>query len=191
MARFGVSPEKEQQLIQEMERLCIREDDLEENFIRGSGAGGQKINKTSSCVQLRHKPSGIEVRCQRERSQSLNRFFARRELCAKLEAQIFKKESKRQQEIEKIRRQKRKRSKRAKEKMLQGKHRRSELKRMRGAPGRDDGAILPLTAIAVFVLLIVGLFCFTEISTQTTKEKLRITAGTTACFQREDKGRCR
>ena len=113
------------------------EKDIIENFIRGSGSGGQKINKTSSCVQLLHKPSGIEVKCQQERSQAMNRYIARRELCDKLEEQIEGKRSKAEQEREKIRRQKRKRSKRAKEKMLQEKLKRSEVKESRKKPSTD------------------------------------------------------
>lgn len=82
---FNVTPAKQQQLIERMARLGVREDDLVEKFVRGSGPGGQKINKTSICVHLLHKPSGIEVRCARERSQSTNRFLARRLLCDRLE----------------------------------------------------------------------------------------------------------
>ena len=67
-----------------MEALGLREKDIEEKFIRSSGSGGQKVNKTSTCVYLRHIPTGIEVKCMRERSQSLNRFFARRELVEKI-----------------------------------------------------------------------------------------------------------
>ena len=111
-----------------MESLGIEERDLEESFIRGSGSGGQKINKTSVCVVLKHLPSGIEVRCQRERSQALNRFFARRELCDKLEDSVLRETSRVQQERERIRRQKRKRSKRAKEKILRDKAKRSVTK---------------------------------------------------------------
>ena len=77
MSRFGVTITKEDLLIKRMQSLGITEEDLSENFIRGSGAGGQKINKTSSCVQLLHAPSGIEVRCQKSRSQALNRYYAR------------------------------------------------------------------------------------------------------------------
>src|ERR1039457_5203918 len=75
MLQFGVSTDKGRALLERMARLGIRESDLEENFVKGSGAGGQKVNKTSSCVWLRHKPSGIEVKCQWERSQALNRFL--------------------------------------------------------------------------------------------------------------------
>lgn len=138
MRRFPVSPEKELDLMKRMEALGIHEAQIDENFIRGSGKGGQKINKTSSCVQLIHRPSGIEVRCQEGRSQGLNRFIARRELCAKLEARILGKASAAQQEREKIRRQKRRRSRRQKEKMLQGKHHRAEVKQGRKKISRDE-----------------------------------------------------
>lgn len=119
--QFGVSIEKQNQLAERMDRLGIREQDLEESFIRGSGSGGQKINKTSSTVVLLHRPSGVEVRCQRERSQAMNRFFARRELCDRLEEKTLGEASAKQQAIEKIRRQKRKRSRRSKARMLEGK----------------------------------------------------------------------
>ncbi len=135
MGRFGVSPEKELELVARMARLGIREEDLEESFIRGSGSGGQKINKTSSCVQIKHCPSGIEVRCQRERSQSMNRFFARRLLCDRLEALALGKQSTEEQAREKIRRQKRRRSRKAKEKMLRDKAKTAQKKQGRGRVG--------------------------------------------------------
>jgi protein subunit release factor B len=128
---FSISPEKVDELARRMASLGIREGDLVEQFIKGSGAGGQKVNKTSSCVQLLHRPSGIEVKCQRERSQAMNRFLARRELCDKLEERVKGAASARQQEIEKIRRQKRKRSRRQKEKMLDAKRGHSEKKQHR------------------------------------------------------------
>ena len=133
-----VSSEKEEKLAAELKRLGIREEDLEETFIRGSGAGGQKINKTSSCVRLQHLPSGLEVRCQDSRSQSLNRYHARQRL---VELMLEKKEgekSKRQQKAEKIRRQKRRRSRRSKEKMLKEKKRQAAKKQLRGTPGLED-----------------------------------------------------
>ena len=131
MPLFGVSPEKESQLQGRMTALGIREAELVEKFVKGSGKGGQKINKTSSCVYLLHKPSGIEIKCQRERSQAMNRFFARRELCDRLEERIRGAQSARQQEVERIRRQKRRRSRRQKERMLADKRHRSSIKQMR------------------------------------------------------------
>ena len=102
-----VTKETYEKMKRRMEKLEILEQDLAEHFIRGSGSGGQKINKTSSCVQLIHTPSGIEVRCQRTRSQADNRYWARRELCEKIEEKILGEKSARQQAAEKIRRQKR------------------------------------------------------------------------------------
>ena len=85
MISFAVSETKNRWLQEKMKALGIREEDIEEHFIRSSGAGGQKVNKTSSCVYLKHLPSGIAVKCMKDRSQSINRFLARRELMAKLE----------------------------------------------------------------------------------------------------------
>jgi protein subunit release factor B len=131
MAIFPVSEEKAAALTVRMERLGIREADLEEAFIRGSGSGGQKVNKTSSCVQLRHRPSGIEVKCQQERSQAMNRYFARRELCDRLEERVKGEASARQQEQEKVRRQKRRRSRRQKARMLDAKKKQGDKKEQR------------------------------------------------------------
>jgi protein subunit release factor B len=86
MPDFAVSEEKNRWLRLKMAELQVREEDLEEKFVRSSGNGGQHVNKTSSCVQLRHIPSGISVTCMRERSQSVNRFLARRELLERIEA---------------------------------------------------------------------------------------------------------
>lgn len=121
MAVFPVSEEKNSALTRRMQELDIREEDIEESFIRGSGSGGQKVNKTSSCVQIMHRPTGIEVKCQRERSQAMNRFFARRELCDRIEARVKGVKAARQQEQEKVRRQKRRRSRRQKARMLDDK----------------------------------------------------------------------
>lgn len=112
-----------------MAELGIDEDALEEHFIRGSGRGGQKMNKTSSCVQLIY--GELEVRCQKTRSQAENRFWARRELCERILERREGAFSKRQQEMEKVRRQKRRRSRRAKAKMLENKTRRGDQKRLR------------------------------------------------------------
>lgn len=131
MGKFISDNEKEEKLLQRMQELGLREEDLIEKFIKGSGPGGQKINKTSSCVYLLHQPTGIEVKCQESRQQALNRFIARRLLCDKYEEKLLGEKSRRQQEIEKIRRQKRKRSKRAKEKILSDKHKRADIKKQR------------------------------------------------------------
>lgn len=128
---FNVSPEKTAELARRMEALGIREGDLVERFIKGSGSGGQKVNKTSSCVYLLHRPSGIEIKCQRERSQAMNRFLARRELCDKLEEKIKGVQSARQQEIERIRRQKRRKSRRQRERMLDDKRHHAQKKSLR------------------------------------------------------------
>ncbi|MBN1223988.1 MAG: peptide chain release factor-like protein [Candidatus Aminicenantes bacterium] len=126
-----VSAKKEEALRNKMENLGIFEKDLVEKFVRSSGHGGQKVNKTATCVYLKHLPTQIEVKCQKERSQSLNRYYARKILADKIETVILGKESLEQQKIEKIRRQKRKRSKRAKEKMLDEKKKHARKKSVR------------------------------------------------------------
>ena len=131
MPLFPVSPEKQKQLEEKMRRFGIRESELGEEFIRGSGAGGQKINKTSVVVVLSHPASGLVIRCQESRSQALNRYLARVRLLSQLETKIMGEKSQEEQRREKIRRQKRKRSRRAKEKMLENKHRQSEKKQWR------------------------------------------------------------
>ncbi len=128
---FGISRDKEDALKIKMDSLGIREADLEEKFIRSSKKGGQKVNKTSTCVYLKYKPTGIEVKCQEERSQALNRFLARRIIVDKIESLVLGRKRDAEKEIEKIRRQKRKRSRRAKEKMLRYKKIRSEKKELR------------------------------------------------------------
>lgn len=137
MPLFPVSPAKENELVMRMSQLGIQESDIDESFIRSSGKGGQHVNKTSTCVVLVHKPTGLRVRCQSERSQALNRFLARRLLLDKIEQVQLGIRSKIEQEREKIRRQKRKRSKRAKEKMLADKKHLSEKKAYRSIPRED------------------------------------------------------
>lgn len=126
-----ISPSKKNAIKKKMNQLGVKESDLEERFIRSSGKGGQHVNKVSTCVYLRHKPSGINVKCGRERSQALNRFLARRTLLDKIEQKILGEKSEKRRKIEKIRRQKRKRSKRAKEKILEMKKKRAAIKKLR------------------------------------------------------------
>jgi protein subunit release factor B len=128
---FNVSPAKESVLLARMAALGIRESEIEETFVRAAKSGGQKVNKTSVAVYLKHLPTGIEVKCQTTRSQALNRFLARRILVGKIGSLILGKASEARQKIEKIRRQKRRRSRRSKEKMLEAKRMRSEKKELR------------------------------------------------------------
>ena len=123
-----VSADKERAIAARMLELGVSENDFEESFVRSSGPGGQKVNKTSSCVYLVHTPTGLAVKCQRERSQSLNRHLARKLLLDKIELQQKGFIEKEKEKIEKLRRQKRKRSKRAKEKILVAKHQQAEKK---------------------------------------------------------------
>ena len=120
-----------------MAGLGLAEGDLLEKFVRGSGAGGQKINKTSSCVFLKHLPSGLCVKCQLDRSRELNRFLARRELCEQLETIRDGKASAKTQAIEKLRRQKRRRSQRSKQRSIADKRILSVKKSLRRAPGAE------------------------------------------------------
>jgi len=153
MKIFSVSPSKQKELEERFQRLGLREEDLKESFVRSSGAGGQNVNKVSTCVVLKYYPkttaiegeapsalpvegamrTPIEIKCQKTRSQVLNRYYARKILCEKLEFKFFQAKSEKQNQIEKIRRQKRKRSRRAKEKLLQDKHHRSKIKSFRKA----------------------------------------------------------
>ncbi len=126
-----LSQEKETALRQRMERLGVREEEFRETFIRSSGPGGQKVNKTSSCVYLVHLPTGLNVKCQQERSQALNRFLARRLILDRIERLRTGLVSAEKMRVEKIKRQKRRRSRKAKEKILETKHLQSEKKTLR------------------------------------------------------------
>ena len=101
-----------------MGRLSLREADLEEKFIRSSGPGGQKVNKSATCVYLKHRPTGLEVKMGKERSQGLNRYYARKRLCELLENQTLGDQSPAALEAEKIRKQKQRRKRRSKIKHL-------------------------------------------------------------------------
>src|SRR5580658_10034864 len=128
MSAFPVSSEKEAQLARRMASLGVSEADIEESFVRSGGHGGQNVNKTSTCVMLLHRPTGLQVKCQETRQQGLNRFFARRLLLDKIEERRNGFVAARRAEIEKIRRQKRKRSRRAKDRMLADKSHHAEKK---------------------------------------------------------------
>lgn len=132
-----IRKEKWDELLKKMKQLGIREDELIEKFILGSGRGGQNLQKTSSCVYLKHLPTGIEVKCQYDRSREMNRYLARRELCEKIETQILKVKTEKQQLIEKKRRQKRRRSRRSQQKVVEAKKQRGHLKQMRSTPSGE------------------------------------------------------
>lgn len=129
---FPVSAAKVTALRVRMDALGIREEDLDESFVRSGGKGGQNVNKVSTCVVLVHRPSGTSVKCQEARTQGMNRYLARQLLTDKIERAVRGAASEVEQRIEKIRRQKRRRSRRAKDKMLAQKHARSETKARRG-----------------------------------------------------------
>jgi peptide chain release factor len=117
----NISSRKEKSLKEKLACFGIYEKDIKESFLRSGGAGGQHVNKVSTCVYLKHLPTGTEVKCSTGRSQAANRFFARRLLVEKIEKAVTGRVLRKKMAEEKIRRQKRKRSKRAKEKMLKDK----------------------------------------------------------------------
>ena len=137
MNAFPVSPDKQARLAQRMAALGVREADLEETFVRSGGHGGQNVNKTSTCVMLLHRPTGLQVKCQATRQQGLNRFLARRLLLDKLEELRTGHVAAERARVEKIRRQKRRRSRRAKARMLDDKSRHAAKKQFRRAAPFD------------------------------------------------------
>src|SRR5438045_4497154 len=118
MSAFTVGPEKEKQLAQRMVEMGVSETDLDDSFVRSGGHGGQNVNKTSTCVMLLHRPSGLQVKCQTSRHQALNRSIARRLLLDKIESVQRQRVTAERARLEKLRRQKRGRSKGAKKRML-------------------------------------------------------------------------
>lgn len=139
MPDFPVNPTTAKALEDRLMALGVHETDLEERFVRSGGAGGQNVNKVSSCVILIHIPTGTTVRCQEERSQAMNRFRARQRLAEKMEEKILGAASAKRQAIERVRRQKRRRGRRAKEKMLAAKHHTAQIKEFRRPPSAEDG----------------------------------------------------
>lgn len=117
MAKFGVRPEKEEKLYERMKELGISEEDIKETFIRSGGPGGQSVNKTATCVQIKHIPTGIIIKSQEGRSQGLNRFLARRMLVSRIEQTLLGNESLEQERIGRIRKQKERRKRRTRHRL--------------------------------------------------------------------------
>lgn len=133
-----ITSEKWRALHLRMDKLLIKETDLVERFILGSGRGGQKLQKTASTVALHHKPSGLFVKCQESRYRENNRYHARSRICDKMEALQTAYQNKEKQKIEKVKRQKRKRSRRSKLKSLAEKRQKAKIKLLRKPPDHDE-----------------------------------------------------
>jgi protein subunit release factor B len=131
METFAPSNEKEDQLARRMVALGVREVDIEESFVHSGGHGGQNVNKTSTCVQLWHRPSGLRVKCQTTRHQGMNRFLARWLLVEKLEEKERVRRAAEVAKAERARRSKRPRSRAAKERILANKSHQSAKKASR------------------------------------------------------------
>jgi protein subunit release factor B len=112
---LGVTDKKQQELEARMASLGLREQDLDEQFIHSSGPGGQRVNKASSCVWLKHRPTGLQVKMQKERSQRLNRYYARKRLCELMEEKTLGQSSPASLKTEKIRKQKQRRRRRSRQ----------------------------------------------------------------------------
>ena len=138
MEHAHIKPETTARIREALARAGVRDEDLVETFVRGGGPGGQKINKTSSCVCLRHLPSGTVIKCQRSRTREVNRWLARDELAERLLAAIAGAATARQQEAERVRRQKRRRSRRQRARMLADKRAHSAKKAARRGGGADE-----------------------------------------------------
>ncbi len=133
-----ITTDKETRLRKRMSALGIKEDDILEKFTKSRGPGGQRVNKSSTCVYLRHLPTGIEVKCQRERSQALNRYIAKNILLDKIESYLKKTEEDKRYLFEKIRRKRRTRSSKSKVILRHQKKKRSEIKKLRGRFSYED-----------------------------------------------------
>jgi protein subunit release factor B len=120
-----------------MAALGVREEDIEETFVRSGGHGGQNVNKVATCVMLRHRPTGLQVKSQATRQQGLNRIHARKLLLDKIEAQQQSRDEAERARVEKLRRQKRGRSRAAKQRMLADKTHHSTKKKFRRPAALD------------------------------------------------------
>jgi len=116
MIDFGVTEKKLTELISRMEKCGLTEADLQEKFVRSSGPGGQKVNKTATCVLLKHIPTGLQVKMQKARTQRLNRYYSRKRLCEIIEDRELGSKSPAAVKAEKIRKQKQRRKRRSKHK---------------------------------------------------------------------------
>jgi protein subunit release factor B len=126
-----IGSDKERRLKVKMERLHVREHDIEEVFTKSSGPGGQNVNKVESCVVLCHRPTGLTVKCQEHRTQFANRFFARELLLEAIENFYHERKRAEKYRAEKLRRQNRKRPQALKEKILELKKKKSARKKER------------------------------------------------------------
>ena len=131
MSQWTVTTDKEALLAQRLTTAGLREEDIDETFVRSSGPGGQNVNKTATCVLLVHRPSGLQVKCQTTRLQGLNRFLARQLLLEKVLAQRRTERAAERDRVEKLRRQKRPRSRGAQQRILADKAHRSATKSSR------------------------------------------------------------
>ena len=112
-----IKPEKTKALKNEMDSLGIHDEDLEETFILAPKKGGQKVNKTSSCVFLLHKPTDISVKCFDDRSRELNRYHARKLLCDKIKEHVFCEKTEKQKKLDKLKKQKKRRHRKTQQKL--------------------------------------------------------------------------
>jgi len=137
MSTLPVVPEKDDELVRRMADLGIREEDIEESFVRSGGHGGQNVNKTSTCVMLLHGPTGIQVKCQTSRQQGTNRSLARKLLVDKIQTIRQQRAAAERARVEKQRRQKRGRSKAAKQRILANKSHHAQKKANRRRVNMD------------------------------------------------------
>jgi peptide chain release factor len=138
MDSMAILKKKWDDLLALMASLGILESDLFEKFILGSGKGGQHLQKTSSCVYLRHIPTGLEVKCQKERERDTNRYVARKMLLEAYREKILKEKTEKKNLLEKIRRQKRRRTRRTQKKLLENKRMHGEKKSLRKGPSLEE-----------------------------------------------------